>query len=139
MRTLSQALVPEQANVMRGREGDTDHGYFTKQPNPAESRRRLFLAAAPDPGNRFFFYICQGILNQQVQNARICIEVRSGSVHFLCFFTSWIRIRICPCGTGSRRHFLCGSPSGSKTLINCNHFPVICVPYLKFCSGKLSL
>ena len=54
MRTLSQALVPEQANVMRGREGDTDHGYFTKQPNPAESRRRLFLAAAPDPGNRFF-------------------------------------------------------------------------------------
>ena len=60
MRTLSQALVPEQANVMRGREGDTDHGYFTKQPNPAESRRRLFLAAAPDPGNRFFFIFVRG-------------------------------------------------------------------------------
>ena len=25
-------------------------------------------------------------------------------VHFLGFFTSWIRISICPCGPGSRRH-----------------------------------
>ena len=24
--------------------------------------------------------------------------------HFLGFFTSWIQIRICPCGSGSRRH-----------------------------------
>ena len=53
------------------------------------------------------------------------------TVYFLGFFTSWfqIRIRICPCGSGSRRHIL--------MRIRADPDPKHCSLYLHICARAL--